>query len=80
VEGVAEAQAVDGVGEVLITAVPDQHLVPLPEGASYLGFVFARAASSDEVVRALGAAHAALRFRIDRELPLAADYLAFGGV
>jgi hypothetical protein len=80
VDGVADATAVDGVGEVLITAVPDQHLVPLPEGASYLGFIFARAGSSDEVVGALRAAHAALRFRIDRELPLASPYLLFGGV
>jgi hypothetical protein len=80
VDGIADATAVEGVGEVLITAVPDQHLVPLPEGASYLGFIFARAGSSDEVVGALRAAHAALRFRIDRELPLASPYLRLGGV
>jgi biotin carboxylase len=80
VEGVEDARAVEGIGEVLITAVPDQHLVPLPEGASYLGFIFARAGAANEAVQALRAAHAALRFRVDRELPLAADYLRFGGV
>jgi hypothetical protein len=80
VDGVDAARAVAGVGEVLITAVPDQHLVPLPEGASYLGFIFARAGSSDEVIGALRSAHAALQFRIDRELPIAGSYLRLGGV
>jgi hypothetical protein len=77
---VEEARDVPGVTGVEITAKPDQRLVPLPEGASYLGFVFARAGSATMVVDALRKAHAALRFRIDRELPLAGDYLRFGGV
>ena len=34
---------VPGIDDVVITAKPDQLLVPLPEGASYLGFIFARA-------------------------------------
>jgi hypothetical protein len=80
VDGLEAAGAVDGVGDVLMTAVPDQHLVPLPEGASYLGFIFARGETPTEVVRALRAAHGALRFRIDRELPLASGYLRLGGV
>ena len=42
VDGVDAARAVDGVDEIHITAKPDQLLVPLPEGASYLGFIFAR--------------------------------------
>lgn len=80
VEGIAAATAVEGIDEVLVTATPDQHLVPLPEGASYLGFIFARAGAPDAALKALRAAHGALRFRIDRELPLAADYLRLGGV
>lgn len=40
--GLDEARAVTGVDEIFITAKPDQLLVPLPEGASYLGFIFAR--------------------------------------
>ena len=80
VEGVEAAQAVEGIGEVLITAVPDQHLVPLPEGSSYLGFLFARSADADHAIGALRRAHQALRFRIDRELRLASDYFRFGGV
>jgi hypothetical protein len=38
--------------------------VPLPEGASYLGFLFARAATADAVEAALRESHAKLRFEI----------------
>ena len=71
VDGVDKARAVDGIRDVLITAKPDQHLVPLPEGASYLGFIFASAATSREVVGSLHRAHDALQFRVDRELHVA---------
>jgi hypothetical protein len=40
-------------------------LVPLPEGASYLGFIFARAETPTAVERALRAALAHLRFDVD---------------
>src|SRR5262249_25645546 len=65
VSGVDDAKAVDHVTDVRITAKLDQMLVPLPEGSSYLGFLFARAACPADVDRALRAAHAALEFRID---------------
>jgi len=68
VSGVDEARGVDGVYDLRITAKPDQLLVPLPEGASYLGFIFARARTAAEVDRALRAAHARLEFVIDSEL------------
>ncbi len=68
VSGVEEARAVAGVDDVAITAKPDQILVPLPEGASYLGFIFARGATGPSVERALRDAHARLRFTIDPEL------------
>jgi hypothetical protein len=70
VAGVDEARAVDGIDEVHVAAKPDQLLVPLPEGASYLGFIFARAARPALVEKALRAAHARLAFTIDPELPL----------
>jgi biotin carboxylase len=70
VEGVEEALTVVGVTDVRITAKADQLLVPLPEGSSYLGFIFARSASPAAVEQALRSAHARLRFRIDAELPL----------
>ncbi len=69
-EGVEAARQVDGIDEVRITAKPDQLLVPLPEGASYLGFIFARAPRADAVRAALAAAHARLTFTIDAELPV----------
>jgi hypothetical protein len=68
VVGVDEAREVEDVIDVQITAKPDQLLVPLPEGASYLGFIFARSAEAAAAVGALRTAHARLRFAIDPEL------------
>ncbi len=70
VEGVRAAEETPGVEEVVITAKAEQKLVPLPEGSSYLGFIFARAATPELVEGALRAAHAKLRFRIRTELPV----------
>jgi biotin carboxylase len=67
-DGVEQALAVGGVEDVRITAKPDQVLVPLPEGASYLGFIFARADRPADVDRALRRAHAELAFVIDPEV------------
>ena len=72
VDGVEAARAVPHVDDVRITAKADQLLLPLPEGASYLGFIFARAAEPGGVDRALRAAHARLAFAIDTELPVVA--------
>jgi len=71
VDGVEAARAVSGVDDIVITAKPDQMIEPLPEGASYLGFIFARAEDSARVAGALRAAHAALRFAIEPAPPLA---------
>lgn len=60
VEGVLEAGRVPGVTEVSIAVREGYELVPLPEGASYLGFVFARAPTPDAVEKALRRAHAQL--------------------
>jgi hypothetical protein len=68
VEGLDDARRVDGIEDIRITAKDDQRLVPLPEGASYLGFIFARAGEAAAVDRALRAAHARLRFAVDPEL------------
>ena len=64
VEGVERARAVAGIEDVVITAKEGQLLLPLPEGASYLGFLFARGNSPGEVESALRGAHAQLRFQI----------------
>ena len=72
VSGVEEATAVPGVTGVEITAPLNQPLTPLPEGASYLGFIFARGAAPAEVERALRQAHARLAFRIEPAISLVA--------
>jgi len=72
VAGIEGARAVPGVTDIRITAKPDQRLVPLPEGASYLGFIFARADECNAVDAALRAAHQRLSFRIEPEFPLLA--------
>jgi hypothetical protein len=60
-----DAAGLDRAGaEVIITAKQGQKLVPLPEGSSYLGFIFARANTPMEVEDALRKAHASLEFRI----------------
>ena len=68
VAGLDDARRVVGVDDVRITAKEDQVLVPLPEGASYLGFIFARADTPEQVEAALRAAHARLEFDIDPEV------------
>ena len=73
-DGTDDARAVPYVTSVDITAKPDQVLMPLPEGASSLGFIFARAPHAADVERARRLAHAALRFRIDAELPVLSAY------
>ena len=67
--GLDQARAQPGIEDVIITAKPGQKLIPLPEGASYLGFIFARGESPDAMDHALRIAHQHLRFEIATELP-----------
>lgn len=60
--GESEALAVPGITGLEITAKEGQEMKMLPEGSSYLGFLFARQASPSAVVDALKGAHAKLRF------------------
>jgi hypothetical protein len=71
VDGEAEALSVTGVTEVEITAKADQLLVPLPEGATYLGFIFAKGATPSSVEHALRTAHQLLRPALARAVPIA---------
>jgi biotin carboxylase len=64
VDGIERAAAVAGIEEVIVTAKEGQLLAPLPEGSSYLGFIFARADSPGAVEAALRRSHAELRFHI----------------
>jgi biotin carboxylase len=65
IRGVADARAVPGVTEVSITAHVGQDLVPLPEGAQYLGFVFARAETPEGVEAALREAWRRVHFDLE---------------
>jgi biotin carboxylase len=72
VHGIDAAAAVPGIEEVRTTAKTGQLLEPLPEGASYLGFIFARGPDSPSVVSALKVAHARLGFEVAAPIALAA--------
>ena len=69
-EGIETAEKIPDVQEVTITAKEGQKILPLPEGSSYLGFIFARAESPEEVEHALRQAHGCLRFEIATALPV----------
>ena len=68
--GVEQAAALPGITEVIITAKQGHKIVPLPEGASYLGFIFARADTPAEAESALRSAHGQLDFEILGALPV----------
>lgn len=68
--GIENAQAIPGVEDVVITAKQGQAMIPLPEGASYLGFLFARGETAEEAVAALRKAHACLKFNFALTLPV----------
>ncbi len=64
VRGCEEAGSLPGIEEITISIPIGQPLVPLPEGDRYLGFIFARGESPDEVEAALRRAHGLLEFVI----------------
>ncbi len=70
VDGVDAAKQVPGIESVEITAQLYQPLVPLPEGESYLGFIFARGKHPAEIEAALRQAHARLHFEVETMLTL----------
>jgi biotin carboxylase len=64
VRGRAEALAVKNIEDVTVTIPIGQEVVPLPEGSRYLGFIFARSETPEQVEGALREAHARLDFVI----------------
>jgi len=76
VEGLAAAQAVPGVTAVTITAQAGEVVAPPPDGASYLGFIFARACDPAQAEMALRAAHRSLNFDIRPLYPAVAAHEA----
>ena len=67
VRGLDDARRVPCVEGVTISLHRGAVVVPLPEGHSYLGFVFARAESADRVETALREAHRCLEFVIQND-------------
>ncbi|HEX9923409.1 MAG TPA: phosphoribosylglycinamide synthetase, partial [Anaerolineae bacterium] len=70
IKGLEAAEAVPGIESVEITAQLNQPLVPLPEGESYLGFIFAEGQHPTEVEAALREAHRQLEFKLAPLLPV----------
>lgn len=70
VHGAEQAQATPGIVGFEMTAKLHNPVVPLPEGDSYLGFLFARGESPAQVEAALREAHGKLKFAIEPMLPV----------
>ncbi len=62
VEGMTRALQTPYVEDIEIHINPGYELLPLPEGASYLGFIFAKAPDFERSYAALKSAYAELRF------------------
>jgi biotin carboxylase len=69
-DGVEDARLERGIEDIVVTAKPGQFIEPLPEGASYLGFIFARASTPASAVGALRRSHAKLSFLMATALPV----------
>jgi hypothetical protein len=65
VRGQDEARAVPGVAGLEISIPRGRPVEPLPEGDRYLGFLFAKAETPEQVEAALRTAHARLEIEID---------------
>lgn len=64
VRGQDRARAVPGIAGLELTIGPGRHVIPLPEGERYLGFLFARADGPEGVEDALRTAHGHLEIVI----------------
>jgi biotin carboxylase len=65
VRGIEKARQVSHVEDIIITAHITQELLPPPEGASYLGFIFSRAQRPEVAEASLREAHSKLEFVIE---------------
>ena len=70
VNGLERASEIADLEAVEITAKQGQLFEPLPEGASYLGFLFARAPEIHAVETALRRAYECLHFHVSPALPV----------
>jgi biotin carboxylase len=72
--GVEDALAIPAIESIEITAKPNYPIYPLPEGDSYLGFIFARAESPELAEAAVREAHRRLRFEIVDEIQVMSGF------
>jgi biotin carboxylase len=70
VEGEEQARRTPGIEDVQITARLHDVIAAWPEGAAYLGFLFAHGKSPEEAEAALRLAHSQLKFEIIEQLPV----------
>ena len=70
VSRVQSARATHRISDLVITARLHDYIAAWPEGSSYLGFLFARGNTPEEVEHAIREAHQKLRFRITPRLPV----------
>lgn len=80
VQGIAEAERLPGIEEIRLTIPVGQELIPPPEGARYLGFIFARGKTPEHVEASLREAHHRLGFVItSRAESMASEYAGVSG-
>ena len=65
VQGIDDARSMAGIQDVTITIPTGDTLTPVPEGNRYLGFIFSRGETPNEVEASLRAAHNVLDFAIE---------------
>jgi formate-dependent phosphoribosylglycinamide formyltransferase (GAR transformylase) len=70
VEGEDAARSTPGIEDLQITARLHDAIKAWPEGSTYLGFIFARAKTPEEVETSLRNAHSKLEFEIAEQLPV----------
>jgi hypothetical protein len=70
VAGEEAARSTPGITELMITARLHDYIAAWPEGSSYLGFLFARGETPEEVEQAIRMAHEKLSFAITPRLPV----------
>lgn len=72
VSGLEVARRVPGVTDIQVAVEAGARILPVPEGASYLGFIFSQAPTPVEAEHALRVAHALLGFDIQPEVEVVA--------
>ena len=70
VEGLEDAKRIANITGIEITVRLKDYIAAWPEGASYLGFIFARAALPEGAEAALRQAYASLHFDFSERLPV----------